>query len=73
MDIYTASFYSDTLNPFRIINIIEDVSSYGVVLRTRTVHLRSCFMQFVFDNQREIYAKMSKLFPPLRVSITQLP
>jgi len=56
MDLYTASHYSYILHPYRIQKVFEDVSLYGVVLRTRTMHLRPCLVQFILNNQRQVYS-----------------
>ena len=67
IDLYTASYYSHDLHTFRIQKILEDVSTYGVVFRTRMVHIRPCFNQFILDNQRDIYMGLRDSFPPLKV------
>uniref|UniRef100_A0A7M5V348 Potassium channel domain-containing protein n=1 Tax=Clytia hemisphaerica TaxID=252671 RepID=A0A7M5V348_9CNID len=40
IDLYTASYHIHDLHTFRIQKIFEDVSTYGVVFRTRMVHIR---------------------------------
>lgn len=70
IDLYAASFYLEKLHSFRIQRVFEDVSSYGVVLRTRTIKLQKCLVQYVLSAQRTIYEDIRAKFPPLKVCVT---
>ena len=67
LDLYTASFYNTQLQKYRIQKVFEDVHSYGFVLRTRTIVLQRCLVQYMLTTQREIYNDIRKKFPPLKV------
>lgn len=70
IEIFTASYYQENFKNYRIQTVIEDVSAYGAVLRTRTVKLRNCLTQHVLSTQGEIYDNIRKLLPPLRTNFT---
>lgn len=67
LDLYTASFYLSELDSYRIQQVFEDISSYGVVLRSRTIKLQHCLTQYVLNEQRRIYEDIREKFPPLKV------
>ncbi|XP_066930294.1 uncharacterized protein [Clytia hemisphaerica] len=63
IDLYTASYHIHDLHTFRIQKIFEDVSTYGVVFRTRMVHIRPVTFWII---QRSLYG--IKRFPFRKVS-----
>ena len=68
LDSYVARYRQDQFLEYRIQRVIDEVAAYGIVLRSRVVHLRQCMDEYVKNNQFQIYSDIQNSIPALQVT-----
>ena len=69
LDTYIAGEFQDQLGKLRLQQVIDYTFSYGVVLSRDGLALRKCFSHFLESKQSQIYATISKVIKPLKVTV----
>ena len=72
IDTYAGATHRELFaNPsFRIAQIIDHKTAYGVVIGGDSMRLRHCFYGYMRSHRAEIFSRVKELVKPIEVSLT---
>ena len=70
IDSYVAAEHQEALSKFRLQEIIEHVTSNGVMFQNKGKQHEQCVKDYLLSNQDSTFQLIASYFKPLRVSIT---
>ncbi len=68
LDSFVAGYYQESFNSFRLVEIIEHVFAYGVVLSGKGLWMERQIREFTQNNKEKLFNYMSLAMRPLKVS-----
>ena len=68
MDSFVAGYYQEKFHNFRLVEIMEHVFSYGIVLSNKGMWIEPNIRTYIENNKEKLFKAMSSSIRPLKVS-----